>query len=200
MRPFLLSIFTIFSLLADSSNQAMTIEAIAKEYIGGKYIWGGESPKGFDCSGYTQYIYKQIGVALPRTALLQSKVGTAITNESYKKGDLLFFLTDKSRGIPITHVGIYLEDNKFIHAASTKKGIIISDLTKSKYGSLLVSATRVLNHKQREIFYPRFFTIRLKKAIYSNSKIKLSSKTIDGNKSISKLERAIKSDTKVILQ
>jgi cell wall-associated NlpC family hydrolase len=199
MRFFLLSIFIIFSLVADS-NQAITIETIAKEYIGGRYIWGGETPKGFDCSGYTQYIYKQIGVALPRTALLQSKVGIDVTNRVYKKGDLLFFLTDKSRGIPITHVGIYLEDNKFIHAASTKKGIIISDLTKSKYGSLLISATRVLNHEQRKKFYPRFFTVRLKEAIYSNNKIKLSSKTTDSNKTISKLERAIKSDTKVILQ
>ena len=199
MRFFLLSIFIIFSLVADS-NQAITIETIAKEYIGGRYIWGGETPKGFDCSGYTQHIYKQIGVALPRTALLQSKVGIDVTNRVYKKGDLLFFLTDKSRGIPITHVGIYLEDNKFIHAASTKKGIIISDLTKSKYGSLLISATRVLNHEQRKKFYPRFFTVRLKEAIYSNNKIKLSSKTTDSNKTISKLERAIKSDTKVILQ
>jgi cell wall-associated NlpC family hydrolase len=199
MRFFLLPIFIIFSLVADS-NQAITIETIAKEYIGGRYIWGGETPKGFDCSGYTQYIYKQIGVALPRTALLQSKVGIDVTNRVYKKGDLLFFLTDKSRGIPITHVGIYLEDNKFIHAASTKKGIIISDLTKSKYGSLLISATRVLNHEQRKKFYPRFFTVRLKEAIYSNNKIKLSSKTTDSNKTISKLERAIKSDTKVILQ
>ena len=199
MRFFLLPIFIIFSLVADS-NQAITIETIAKEYIGGRYIWGGETPKGFDCSGYTQYIYKQIGVALPRTALLQSKVGIDVTNRVYKKGDLLFFLTDKSRGIPITHVGIYLEDNKFIHAASTKKGIIISDLTKSKYGSLLISATRVLNHEQRKKFYPRFFTVRLKEAIYSNNKIKLSSKTTDSNKTISKLERAIKSDTQVILQ
>lgn len=199
MRIFLLLVFMILSLMAES-NKATTIEAIAKKYIGGKYIWGGESPKGFDCSGYTQYIYKQVGINLPRTALLQSKVGEKIKNKPYKKGDLLFFLTDKTRGIPITHVGIYLEDNKFIHAASTSKGIIISDLTSSKYGSLLVSVSRVLSKEQREMFQPKFFSKALKKAIYSDNRIRFRVKSRDRNQTISKLEEAIKSDSKVILQ
>jgi len=183
-----------------NSNQATTIEALAKKYIGGRYIWGGETPKGFDCSGYTKYIYQQVGITLPRTALLQSKIGQKIEDKKYKKGDLLFFLTDKSRNIPITHVGIYLEDNKFIHAASTKKGIIISDLTKSKYGSLLVSASRVLSQEQREIFQPIFFSEALKKAIHSNSKIRLISQYQESNQTLSKLEEAIKSDSRVILK
>ena len=194
----LLPLITLYALAQNS--QASTIEALAKRYIGGKYIWGGETPKGFDCSGYTQYIYKQIGINLPRTALLQSKVGKKIKNKSYQKGDLLFFLTDKKRGIPITHVGIYLEDNKFIHAASTKKGIIISDLKKSKYSSLLVSVSRLLSQEQREIFQPIFFSEALKKAVHSNSKIRISSQTKDIHKTLSKLEEAIKSDSKVILQ
>ena len=138
----LLLLITLYALAQNS--QASTIEALAKRYIGGKYIWGGETPKGFDCSGYTQYIYKQVGINLPRTALLQSEVGEKIKNESYQKGDLLFFLTDKKRGIPITHVGIYLEDNKFIHAASKKKGIIISSFSKSRYSRLFVKATRII--------------------------------------------------------
>jgi len=199
MRTVLLYFFIPLYLMANS-NQATTIEAIAKKYIGGKYIWGGESPKGFDCSGFTQYIYRQVGIILPRTALLQSKVGQKIKDKSYKKGDLLFFLTDKTRGIPITHVGIYLEDNKFIHAASTSQGIIISDLKNSKYSSLLVSVSRVLSQEQREIFQPKFFSEALKKAIYSDSKIEFFSKPKDRNKTISKLEEAIKSDSKVILQ
>jgi hypothetical protein len=141
-----------------------------------------------------------VDINLPRTALLQSKVGVDIKNQEYKKGDLLFFLTDRSRGIPITHVGIYLEDNKFIHAASSKKGIIISDLTKSKYGSLLVSASRVLNQEQRELFQPKFFLKFLKEAIHSNSKIKLIKANKESNQTISKLEEAIRSDSKVTLQ
>ncbi|NEW59902.1 C40 family peptidase [Sulfurovum sp. bin170] len=199
MRKIIALLFIVLYSMANS-NQAKTIEALAKEYIGGKYIWGGETPQGFDCSGYTQYIYKQVGITLPRTALLQSKVGTIVIDESYKKGDLLFFLTDKTRGISITHVGIYLEDNKFIHAASTKKGIIISDLTKSKYGSLLVSVSRVLSQEQREIFQPIFFSEALKRAVHSNSKIRLISQDQESNQTLSKLEEAIKSDSKVILQ
>ncbi|SFV55994.1 NLP/P60 family protein [hydrothermal vent metagenome] len=199
MRIVLLLFLIIFYSMANS-NQATTIEALAKKYIGGRYIWGGETPKGFDCSGYTKYIYQQVGITLPRTALLQSKIGQKIEDKKYKKGDLLFFLTDKSRNIPITHVGIYLEDNKFIHAASTKKGIIISDLTKSKYGSLLVSASRVLSQEQRDIFQPIFFSEALKKAIHSNSKIRLISQYQESNQTLSKLEEAIKSDSRVILK
>ncbi len=116
----------------------------AKKHLGGKYVWGGTHPKGFDCSGYTQYIYKKEGVRIPRTAYEQSKVGKEVSRFKLKKGDLLFFLTDKSRNIPITHVGIYIGDGKFIHAASKKKGIIITSLEKSRYSRLFVKATRII--------------------------------------------------------
>ncbi len=116
----------------------------AKEYLGGKYVWGGTLPSGFDCSGYTQYLYKKEGVQIPRTAYYQSKVGKEVSPWELKKGDLLFFLTDKKRGIPITHVGMYIGNDKFIHAASRKKGIIISSFSKSRYRRLFVKATRII--------------------------------------------------------
>jgi len=117
----------------------------AKTHLGGKYVWGGTVPAGFDCSGYVQYLYKKEGVKLPRTAWQQSKVGKDVTWQTLQKGDLLFFLTDRKRGIPVTHVGMYLGNKKFIHAASKRKGIIISPFTpKSKYGKLFVKATRVI--------------------------------------------------------
>ena len=115
----------------------------AKYFKGGKYIWGGTSPKGFDCSGYVQYLYKKHHVNLPRTAWAQSKKGMSINKADLKKGDLVFFLTDKKRGIPVTHVGIYIGNGKFIHAASKKKGIIISPLTHGHYAKTFVSARRV---------------------------------------------------------
>jgi len=116
----------------------------AKKYLGGKYVWGGTQPKGFDCSGYVQYLYKKEGISLPRTAYAQSKVGRYVNRDELKRGDLLFFLTDKRRNIPITHVGMYIGNDKFIHAASKKKGIIISSLSKSKYNKIFVKAKRII--------------------------------------------------------
>jgi len=116
----------------------------AKKHLGGKYVWGGTRPEGFDCSGYMQYLYKKEGIQLPRTAYAQSKVGKYVTRSELKKGDLLFFLTDKSRNIPVTHVGMYIGDDKFIHAASKKKGIIISSLSKSRYNKIFVKAKRII--------------------------------------------------------
>lgn len=118
----------------------------AKFFKGGKYVWGGTSPKGFDCSGYVQYLYKKHGVNLPRTAWSQSKQGIAVDKAHLEKGDLLFFLTDKKRGIPVTHVGIYLGNGEFIHAASKKKGIIISPITHGHYADTFVTARRVVKH------------------------------------------------------
>ncbi len=121
-----------------------TILKNAKKHLGEKYVWGGTKPNAFDCSGYTQYLYKKEGVALPRTAYEQSKVGKEVSRFELQKGDLLFFLTDKSRGIPVTHVGMYIGDDKFIHAASKRLGVIISSFSKSRYSKLFVKATRII--------------------------------------------------------
>ena len=115
----------------------------AKYFKGGKYIWGGTTPEGFDCSGYVQYLYKKQNINMPRTAWQQSKIGIEIPKNELKKGDLVFFLTDKSRNIPITHVGIYMGEGQFIHAASKAQGIIISPLNSGSYAETFVKATRV---------------------------------------------------------
>jgi len=119
----------------------------AKYFKGGKYVWGGTTPQGFDCSGYVQYLYKKHHVNLPRTAWAQSKKGLDVTKQNLQKGDLLFFLTDKKRGIPVTHVGIYIGNGKFIHAASKKKGIIVSPINTGHYAHTFVMAKRVLQNK-----------------------------------------------------
>lgn len=116
----------------------------AKYYKGGRYVWGGTTPQGFDCSGYVQYLYKKHRIDLPRTAYAQSKKGRPIDINNLQKGDLLFFLTDKKRGIPVTHVGIYIGGGKFIHAASKKDGIIISPITHGTYRERFVEARRVV--------------------------------------------------------
>lgn len=115
----------------------------AQYFKGGKYVWGGTTPEGFDCSGYVQYLYRKHNVNLPRTAWGQSQKGDAVDINHLQKGDLLFFLTDKTRGIPVTHVGIYIGDGQFIHAASKTKGIIISPIHEGSYAQTFVSARRV---------------------------------------------------------
>ncbi len=116
----------------------------AKQHLGERYVWGGTKPNAFDCSGYVKYLYEKEGIAIPRTAYQQSKVGEYVERDELEKGDLLFFLTDKKRNIPITHVGLYLGDDKFIHAASKKDGVIISSLSKSRYNKIYVKAKRII--------------------------------------------------------
>jgi len=115
----------------------------AHYFKGGKYVWGGTTPEGFDCSGYVQYLFKKHKIDLPRTAWSQSKLGKKVELAELKTGDLLFFNTDKKRGIPISHVGIYIGSNKFIHAASRKKGIIISPLA-GHYRECFIVAKRII--------------------------------------------------------
>lgn len=91
------------------------------------YCWGGNTPAtGFDCSGLTQYSFRQgAGVNLPRTAAAQYAAATKIPYNQARKGDLVFFRT---RGDRISHVGIYLGDNRFVHAPRTGKSITTSTL------------------------------------------------------------------------
>lgn len=172
--PLILILSSIF-LMADKQAE---ISHLAKKYLGGKYVWGGERPSGFDCSGYTQYIFNKIGINLPRTAYEQSKVGIEVKG-SLQKGDLLFFNTDPSRGIPVTHVGVYLEEGKFIHAASKAKGIIISSLSK-KYQKTYLGAKRLLQPKKgltsstKHIQLPKAFFHAYKKALLAPMKTQLN--------------------------
>jgi len=132
----------------------------AKKYLGGKYVWGGNTPTGFDCSGFTKYVFDKAKIALPRTALAQSHQGEKVEYDKLKKGDLLFFQTDKKRGIPVTHVGIYLEDGKFIHAASKDKGIIITPL--EEYKSRFVLAKRLTTPKSLPIVTQELTQLKIK--------------------------------------
>jgi cell wall-associated NlpC family hydrolase len=123
---------------AASSTQNQIVN-IADDYLGVKYVWGGTTPSGFDCSGFTQYVYKKIGVSLPRTANDQYGKGTKITVPSnmnyadtyWKPGDLIFFHTDSYA--TATHVGIYVSNGVMIHASSVAGKVIMTDLRKYAY-------------------------------------------------------------------
>lgn len=123
------------------NNSIDNIVKVANSQIGKPYKWGATGPSSFDCSGFTSYIYKNgAGISLPRTSVSQSKVGTKISKNQLKSGDLVFFNTS---GKGISHVGMYIGDSKFIHA-STSKGVRIDSLNSSYYKSKFVSASRIV--------------------------------------------------------
>ena len=129
------------ALSVGGSSTASKIVATAKQYIGVPYVWGGSSPSGFDCSGFTQYVFNKHGIALPRTTDQQYKVGSYVSRSNLKAGDLVFLQNTYREGI--SHVGIYIGDGKMIHASSSK-GIVISDLSSSYYTKHYYGARRVL--------------------------------------------------------
>ncbi|MBO3142992.1 C40 family peptidase [Dermatophilus congolensis] len=106
------------------------IIAIAKTQVGTPYLWGGSTPTGFDCSGFTQYVYKKAGLRLPRTAAEQQQALTPTSKP--RPGDLVFY------GRSAHHVGIYLADGLMLHAPHTGKNIAIAPIygTPAGYGRL----------------------------------------------------------------
>ena len=94
----------------------------ASNFLGVPYVWGGTSPAGFDCSGFTQYVFLHFGVTLPRVSQEQQNVGTLISRANLQPGDLVFF------GTPAHHVGIYVGNGKMINAPHTGAVIRIQSL------------------------------------------------------------------------
>lgn len=115
---------------------------LAQKQLNIPYVWGGTTPKGFDCSGLVQYSYKVNKVKLPRTASQQYASTKRIPTHQAKSGDLVFFRnTGKRRGI--THVGIYLGNGKFIHAPRKGKTVEITKVSSAFWNKHLAGFGRV---------------------------------------------------------
>ena len=134
--------------LTESSSSNSDIAATAKQYLGTGYVYGGASPRGFDCSGFTMYVYSQHGYSLPHSATSQwqSGLGTRVYSISeLQPGDLVFF-NDPSRnaGKACSHAGIYTGDGQFIHSSSSRSGgVIVSSLTSGYYNTYFVGGIHV---------------------------------------------------------
>jgi cell wall-associated NlpC family hydrolase len=102
---------------------------IALSKVGSPYRYGATGPNAFDCSGLVSFAFKKAGVSLPRTSRAQSKVGTPVSRDELRPGDLVFFYK------PVSHVGIYIGDGKIVHASSKKSPVKISDMSRMKFNS-----------------------------------------------------------------
>ena len=103
------------------------IVAFAKQFVGYKYVYGGCTPSGFDCSGFTQYVYKNFGYSLSRSSSAQASNGVGVSKSSLQPGDIICF-SGSSSSKKVTHVGLYIGNGKFVHAANARKGVIISNV------------------------------------------------------------------------
>ena len=126
-----------------SASSGSGIVDTAMQHLGTRYVYGGASPKGFDCSGFTMYVYSQHSYSLPHTATgqWQSGLGSRVYSiGELQPGDLVFF-NDPSRnaGKACSHAGIYVGGGQFIHSSSSRsRGVIISDLTSGYYNTYFV--------------------------------------------------------------
>lgn len=119
-----------------SDNSSLVNNALS--LVGVPYLFGGTSRSGFDCSGYTQYVFKGSGISLPRTAAAQFSVGASVDRAQLQSGDLVFFTTYASGA---SHVGIYIGGGSFVHASNS--GIRTSSLSESYYATRYLGARRV---------------------------------------------------------
>lgn len=128
------------SAVQNTSSSASSVIAYAKQFLGCNYVYGGTTPSGFDCSGFTQYVFKNFGISLNRSSRDQYSNGVSVSRSNLQAGDLLFF---SNYGSTINHVGIYIGNNQFIHASSPSTGVLIDDLA-GYHANTYVGARRVL--------------------------------------------------------
>ncbi|WP_372660628.1 C40 family peptidase [Cohnella sp.] len=136
------SILVSPSKVSAATAESLELISYGKQYIGVNYKYGAASgiDYAFDCSSYTQYVFKQMGIELPRTSVSQSYIGEKVSKGYLSIGDLVFF---RASGGGIGHVAIYAGDGKILHASSSK-GVALSSMESGYWKKTYVTARRVL--------------------------------------------------------
>ena len=123
-----------------SSEKRASVLDYAAQFLGTPYVYGGSTPSGFDCSGFTSYVFKNTVGTIPRVAQAQFDATTRVSMEELEPGDLVFFGSSASS---ISHVGIYVGDNQFIHSPHTGEVVKYDSLTGS-YANRFQGGGRVI--------------------------------------------------------
>ena len=124
-----------------AGSQRYSIIRTAEKYIGVRYKFGGDTPRGFDCSGYTKYIYQVNGIDLPHSARQQYSCGKRVGIKNARPGDLVFF---RIHGKKITHVGVYAGNYRFIHAPRRGKRVSYDDIRKDYWRKRYAGTVAIL--------------------------------------------------------
>jgi cell wall-associated NlpC family hydrolase len=123
-----------------SLTQGDRLASLASGLIGQPYRYGGDGPQGFDCSGLALYVHQQLGIAVPRTAVLQRQQAVALDRSELRAGDLVFF-TMGAR-LLVDHVGIYVGDGRFVHAPRAGRPVRLSRIDDAVYGARFAGGAR----------------------------------------------------------
>lgn len=127
-----------------SGGSGSSVVAYAKQFLGYRYVSGGSTPAtGFDCSGFTSYVYSHFGIKLNRTTSGQNSNGTYVDKSNLQPGDILVFRNRSNTSIG--HVGIYIGGDSFIHAENARAGVAIGSMSSSYYAPRYVGARRIMN-------------------------------------------------------
>ncbi len=128
----------------NTTSKGEEVAELAKKYEGYKYVVGGKNPEsGFDCSGFTRYIFLQFGYSLGSTAAEQNNIGVEVSRDALKPGDLILFYDEGKT--KIGHTGIYLSNGEFIHSANPERGVVIDNInTNSYYNERYIVAKRIV--------------------------------------------------------
>ncbi|HLZ28968.1 MAG TPA: C40 family peptidase [Chloroflexota bacterium] len=136
----LFSTFSTFGTAAAAPASGTQVADLAEHYVGSRYIWGGASPTGFDCTGFVMWVFGQFAVSLPHNEAGQLASGASISADDLAPGDVVVFANTYRSGL--SHVGIYVGDGQFVHAANESTGVIVNNLWDDYWGPRFVGASR----------------------------------------------------------
>lgn len=165
IKVIILLVIALFMLQCAALKTAGTIDRLnedklmksTRKYLGTPYVWGGTTPAGLDCSGFTSLVYKEQGIMLPRTSKEQYNIGKSISINNVRPGDLLFFNTF---GSGVSHVGIYIDDHRMVHASSSD-GVKYTHFNTDYWQKKFIGAKRVVGSQyiQGELAHEKIVVI-----------------------------------------